>query len=214
MVDIETVGTGTNARITQIGAVAFDFNEGVLEAHELLQMDDRCFNAALLPYEGATQDAGAMKFWADPAQAEALAEIKRMPHVGVDAALSEFTKFCSTWLRSRGKMWAKPPQFDLRIIRETYALRGTDHPWAYNQEHDLRTLMFLAKQVPMVNFKVPDVSEAKLIPHFALHDAVEQAVLAQAAFRSLSAFSRDRSRAARGIIVGSKKGEADAEPKQ
>lgn len=194
------MGTGRNARLIQIGAVGFDFNEGVLEAHELLQMDDRCFNVAIAPYAGAEQDAGAMAFWADPAQALALAEINRMPQLEVTEALRKLTDFCEEWLGSRGNMWAKPPRFDLRIIEETYVLQGLGIPWHRRREMDLRTALFLAKQVPMTGFKVPDISEAKLLPHYALHDAVEQAIVAQAAFRSLSHFSRERSERARGIV--------------
>lgn len=189
MVDIETLGTGTNARIIQIGAVGFDYNEGVLEPHELLQMEDRCFNARVANYPGAREDSGARTFWADPAQAEALAAIERMDEQPLAEVLTKLAKFIKEWLGTRGALWAKPPQFDLRIISEAYALAGLERPWHYRHERDLRTMLYLAKQVPLTGFKAPDISGARLLDHYALHDAVQQAVVAQAAFRSLSYYA-------------------------
>lgn len=197
MADIETMGTGANARIIQIGAVGFDFNEGTLEPHELLQMEDRCFNVRVANYPGSTEDAGAKTFWADPAQAEALAAIERMDEVPLADALAKFSKFVKEWLGTRGALWAKPPQFDLRIISEAYTLAGMERPWHYRHERDLRTMLYLAKQVPLTGFKAPDISGAKLLAHYGLHDAIEQAVIAQAAFRSLSYYSALKSNQAK-----------------
>lgn len=205
-VDIETHGTGHNARIIQIGAVGFDFNEGVFEAHELLQMDERCFNVRIAPYAGAQIDAGALQFWAQPEQRLAKTEIERMPELYVGEALDAFDKFCSEWLGTRGHMWAKPPSFDLSLIQDMYALLDRKVPWNFRQTRDVRTLIYLAEQVPMVNFKVPNIDQARLIPHYALHDAAVQAVVSQAAFRSLTRFARSQA-----IPVHAKVGKTKAE---
>jgi DNA polymerase III epsilon subunit-like protein len=193
MIDVETLGSGKNGRVIQIGAVGFDFNEGVLEVHELLQMEDRCFNMRIAPYAGATEETGNHEFWDDPKQAPALTEIQRMDEVPLAEVLAKFSKFMKGWLGTRGKVWAKPPQYDLRLISDAYDLAGIERPWHYRHEHDLRTLMYIARQVPLSGFKAPDVTHSKLIPHFALHDAVEQAVICQAAYRSLSHFAGVRS---------------------
>lgn len=191
-IDIETHGTGHNARIIQLSAIGFDFNEGVFEAHELLQMDERCFNYRIAPYAGAQVDAGALQFWAQPEQRLAKTEIERMPETRIDDVLDAFDKFCGEWLGTRGHMWAKPPSFDLALIQDMYELHGRKVPWGRRQERDLRTLIYLAEQVPLTNFKVPDISQSRLIPHFALHDAAVQAVVAQSAFRSLTRFARQQ----------------------
>lgn len=201
MVDIETLGSGRNARIIQIGAVGFDFNERVLEAHELLQMEDRCFNMRVANYAGSREEDGNRAFWADPAQAEALAAIQRMEEVGLPIVLAKLSKFLIEWLGKRGKLWAKPPQFDLRVIADAYLLAGMELPWHYSHEHDLRTMLYMAKQVPLTGFRAPAISSAKLVDHFALHDAVQQAVIAQAAFRSLSHFAARRAPDGRGKLV-------------
>ena len=201
MVDVETLGGGQNARVIQIGAVGFDFNERVLEAHELLQMEDRCFNMRIANYPGSREEASNCAFWANPAQAEALAAIQRMEEIPLPVVLTKLSKFLIEWLGTRGKLWAKPPQFDLRVIADAYGLAGMELPWRHRHEHDLRTMLYLAKQVPLTGFKAPAISGAKLVHHYALHDAVEQAVIAQAAFRSLSHFSAKRFPDGRGKLI-------------
>jgi hypothetical protein len=105
------------------------------------------------------------------------------------------------WLGKRGKMWALPPQFDLRIIRGNYAWAASHVPvpWHYSQEHDLRTLLWLATKLPQANFKAPSMEGKGLIPHFALHDAAKQAVLAQAAYRALTLTGAQR--IAEGVVA-------------
>lgn len=211
-VDIETLGSGKNGRILQLGAVGFDFNEGVLEPHELIQIEDRCFNMRVADYPGATEEAGNHTFWDDPKQAEAKAAIERMQEYPLPAVLEKFSKFCKEWLGKRGKIWAKPPQYDLRLLRDAYELAGIDCPWHYSHEHDVRTLLYVARQVPLSGFKAPDVSGARLLPHYALHDAVEQAVICQAAFRSLSHFASKRFAERRDTLEAIQTGDDDAEP--
>lgn len=214
MVDIEGLGSRKNGRIIQIGAVGFDFNEGVLEAHELLQMEDRCFNMRVAQYTGATEDPDNCAFWADPKQAPALTEIERMPAQPLPLVLTKFSKFLKEWLGTRGKLWAKPPGFDLRLITDAYELTGLVRPWKYAHEHDLRTLMYIARQVPLSGFKAPDISNAKLIHHYALHDAVQQAVICQAAYRSLSHFAGVRYTKSRDRLGASLTGDDDGEPSE
>ena len=212
MVDVEALGSGKNGRLIQLGAVGFDFNEGVLEVHELLQMEDRCFNMRVALYPGAVEEPSNVAFWLDPKQAPAHTEIMRMEEHPLPEVLTKFSKFLKEWLGTRGKLWAKPPQFDLRLIDDAYTLAGIPRPWEYRHEHDLRTLLYIARQVPLSGFKAPDVSNAKLVPHYALHDAVEQAVIAQAAYRSLSHFAGVRHAKTRDRLSSSQAGDEHGEP--
>jgi hypothetical protein len=100
----------------------------------------------------------------------------------------------------------------LRLLRDAYELAGIDCPWHYSHEHDVRTLIYTAKQVPLSGFKAPSVAGAKLLPHYALHDAVEQAVICQAAFRSLTSFASKRFVAQRDTLEANEQGSEDAEP--
>jgi hypothetical protein len=198
MTDIETLGSQDGAQIIQLSAVAFELNGTVLEPHELLQYDDRWFDACILPYAGGSETSN-MAFWAGAEARAAKARIEVQPQVEIADALRRFAAFVQRWLGKRGCMWAKPPQFDLRVLRGNYGWEGfTPTPWHFSQEKDLGSLVWAARKVPRVNFKVPDMGGAGLIKHYALHDAVEQAVVAQAAFRSLvySAAQRSADRSA------------------
>jgi hypothetical protein len=198
MTDIETFGAQDDAQILQISAVAFELNETVLEPHELLQYDDRWFDAVIEPYAGKTL-AGNLKFWSEAGEASghdahaARTRIMTQPRVSLYGALERFSAFVGHWLGKRGCMWAKPPQFDLRILRGNYvAQTSLAPPWHFSQEKDLSTLLWAARKVPRVNFRVPDMTQAGLVHHYALHDAVGQAVVAQAAYRSLAQFTAQR----------------------
>lgn len=192
MTDIEMLSSADTAQILQISAVAFELNGTVLEPHELMQYDDRWFDACILPYYG-TVDARNAQFWQGPEAQQALQRIEAQPQIHIDEALGRFSAFVGRWLGKRGFMWAKPPSMDLRIIRGAYREAKLEKPWRNGQEKDLTTLIWAARKVPRTNFKVPVMAGAGLIPHYALHDAVEQAVVAQAAFRSLTYFTAQRS---------------------
>jgi hypothetical protein len=206
MADIETFGSQTHAQILQISAVAFELNETVLEPHELLQYDDRWFDACIVPYTACTEP-GNLQFWTSDEAAAASERIARQPKVEIIDALSRFSAFVGRWLGKRGCMWAKPPQFDLRILRGNFDCETTiAAPWHFSQEKDLGTLLWAARKVPRVNFRVPDMAGAGFVKHYALHDAVQQAVVAQAAYRSLAHFTADRI-AARNAMLGTQQRE-------
>jgi hypothetical protein len=192
MTDIEMYSSLDTAEIIQISAVAFELNGTVLEPHELLQYDDRWFDACITPYYGA-RDQSNIDFWNSPAAAPAAARIALQPAAQIDDALTRFNAFVGRWLGKRGFVWAKPPSMDLRILRGAYREAKIEKPWRNGQEKDLTTLIWAARKVPKTNFKIPSLAGAGLVPHYALHDAVEQAVVAQAAFRSLAHFTAQRS---------------------
>ncbi len=185
MVDCETYGSGDDAQLLQVSAVAYELNGVVLDPHELLQYDDRWFDAVIEPYYGG-RDASNVAFWAGAEAAAALERISSQPRISIDAALDKFTSFVGRWLGKRGSIWAKPVTFDLRILRGAYREAKKKAPWEWSQEQELRTLLWAAKKVPRTNFRVPDMSTAGFVKHYALHDAVVQAIQAQAAFRALS----------------------------
>lgn len=185
MLDLETFGSGDDAQILQISAVAYELNGVVLDPHELLQYDDRWFDAVVEPYYGG-RDASNVAFWGGLEAATALERINMQPRTSIDAALDKFTAFVGRWLGKRGSIWAKPTTFDLRILRGAYREAKKKTPWEWTQEQELRTLLWAAKKVPRTNFRVPDMSTTGFVQHYALHDCVTQAIQAQAAFRALS----------------------------
>ncbi len=189
--DIETYGSGDDAQILQISAVAFELNGTVRDPHELLQYDDRWFDAVIEPYYGS-RDASNVNFWAGQEAATALERISVQPRISIDTALDRFSAFVGHWLGKRGSIWAKPTTFDLRILRGAYREAKKKTPWEWDQQQELRTLLWAAKKVPRPNFRVPDMSTTGFIKHYALHDCVIQAIQAQAAFRALSLTAAQR----------------------
>lgn len=205
MVDIETLSPESTGRILQVSAIAFELNGKVQDPHELLQYEDRWFDAVIRPYPTGHEDARTMQWWASDEPAAAKKLLDARPQEALTSALMRFSAFARHWLGKRGGVWAKPPQFDLRILRATYEAFGYPAPWHYRQEHDLRTLVWVARKVPQVYFQVPSTAGAGLVPHYGLHDAVEQAVLAQAAHRALTLTAAARSRERRATLALSKR---------
>lgn len=85
-------------------------------------------------------------------------------------------------LGRRGNLWISPIDlFHLRALFE-----GCDQPlsWEAKQIMDPATLLWAAKRVPEVHFRVPAI--AGITAGNALHEAVQQAVLLQGAFRAMS----------------------------
>ncbi len=190
MVDIETFGARPDARILQISAIAFDFGS-VREPHELLQAEDRWFDAVLGPYNDDTGfefdwdcvDRSTLDWWGRPEQKEAMDRLKAAPKVTELQGLTAFAKFVKAALGKRACIWAKPPTFDLMILRGNLQKFGIEPTWHWRQERDMRTLLWLADKAGSV--KVPDDQGTGLLRHYGLHDAARQAVQAQAAFRAL-----------------------------
>lgn len=82
-------------------------------------------------------------------------------------------------LGRRGNLWINA--HDIAMLR---VLMDWEAPWEDKQVMCPTTLLWAAKRVPEVHFRVPAV--AGVTAGNALHEAVQQAVLLQGAFRALS----------------------------
>lgn len=82
-------------------------------------------------------------------------------------------------LGKRGYVWAERDQ-----LTGLESGTGRPTPWTEAQIMSPSTLLWLAKRVPRAYFRAP--APVSLTPGNALHDAVQQTVLLQAAFRALS----------------------------
>lgn len=81
-------------------------------------------------------------------------------------------------LGRRSMVWADDRQ--LALLRERL---GWITPWEADQVRDPTTLVWVAKRVPSVHYRVP--AAASLSAGSVLHEAVQQTVLLQGAFRAL-----------------------------
>jgi hypothetical protein len=196
MVDVESLGPPPYGRLLQIGAVGFDFNK-ILEPHELLQRNLLIFDMVVdvdhdtpdtEKFLSATRiDQDTLDWWSLPAQQEAVVSINLSPRRGTPLeCLTSFSSWIKRNLGKKARVWAKPPMFDLGLLRYSFQIVGLKCPWDHRQEACLRTLLWTAKHANPLDFKVPSITTAGLIPHYGLHDAAEQATLAQAAMVALS----------------------------
>lgn len=167
MVDLETMGSRSNAAIISIGACKFDPHGDTIGAKFHLVVDlATCIEA------GLNVDASTVMWWmgqSDQARAVFNAERK----YALKAALVEFT----TWFgRESLPVWGNGATFDNVILRNAYGAVGLEPPWKYWDDSCYRTMKKRAPEIPMNKLGVA---------HNALDDAVNQAVHLQAIFKHI-----------------------------
>jgi hypothetical protein len=186
-IDIETLSTKPNALITQIGACAFDRNSGAI--------DERVFLANCQYVDPWPSD---LDYHVDPSTAlwwimqseEARMSLSKPEPRPIGDALNDL----SNWMRQVGfvsqhrsitmRVWANAPTFDLTILRYALAKNGLHCPWHYRQEHCMRTVCTLARE--LIDGDPITVSEEGLVAHRADHDAIRQARIISEATRILN----------------------------
>lgn len=197
MTDIEVYSDGEGGRVFQLSAVAFDLDGRINSSHELLQNEDCFFDAVTSTYPFPIEPQ-TIEWWAREEQRFAATGLRAL--VAEDdrplpALLENFSRFLTSTLGRRGGHWANPPTFDLKIVRDLYAYVGVSPAWSYKQQRDMRTIMELARRLSPA--KRPPIDETGLVKHNGLHDAARQAVLVQAAYKSLGLSAGDYARAER-----------------
>lgn len=171
MVDIETLGTGPQAAIFAIGAVAFDLGTGALAADRLRLVID----GTTIPADRA-RDPETVAWWME--QDPALVEQLFCPADGgleYGAALDRLAPA----LRRAKRVWAKPPAFDLVILRSAYEGLGRPVPWHYRAECCARTVLGIGRHLGLAPPPAPAVK------HDPLADAVAQAQGVCAVYQAL-----------------------------
>lgn len=159
VIDLETMGIGTNAAIVAIGAVRIERGQHTGEFYRIVDL------ASSIAH-GGTTDASTINWWLKQSP-EARAEVDGSQHpaelIDVLLSLSDFIQ-----ARHETRLWGNGATFDLRILGEAYDACHLSHPWDFRLERDLRTILELhpdAKQV----------GEFFGIRHHALADACHEA---------------------------------------
>lgn len=175
MIDLETLSTAADAAILQIGIQAFDpRGDGIDPAQGLIihVSGEASLNA------GLRMDWQTIQWWLsldDNARAGMVA--KQADALLLSEALVELVKFGQShggW--SWAKVWSNGAAFDIPILETAFRRCRRDIPWAYNNVLDVRTMKWLAPDVPRVT---PDVA------HDALSDAQAQAVYVQRCYKAV-----------------------------
>lgn len=157
MIDIETLGTGTNAVVLSIGAVKFDIEKGKIGStfHMALDIQEQ-MNA------GRVVDAQTLAWWMKQPQ-EVLTPLfeKAKP---VKEVLELFTRWAGKNLYVHGN----GAGFDITIMESLYSSMGKKHFWKYNKIMDLRTFKRFSNPN---NYTIDNKGDK----HNALDDAMAQA---------------------------------------
>lgn len=170
MIDLETLGAGDHAAIVQIGVAEFT-KAGVGQA-AVWNILARCENFGEV-------EPDTVKWWQEQDPDARAAVFNATPRVALAVALEDLRK----WIDRANFVWAHPPSFDLRLLRQAYERCNLRFPIARRAELCYRTLWRLLElKLDGEKIKVP---ARQGIAHCAVDDAVWQATCAVEAMRRL-----------------------------
>lgn len=141
MLDIETMGTGSNAVVVSISAIIFDMATGELgDTFEIgLDMKEQTL-------KGGEIDQDTVNWWAKQSD-EAKAELDRLDKKIVEVALERFNQWISDNFPapSKIKLWGNGATFDNVIVRNLFKRHDIKFVIPYYADKDVRTLTYLTK---------------------------------------------------------------------
>ncbi|EKS5484700.1 3'-5' exoribonuclease [Escherichia coli] len=176
MIDLETMGTNTNAPIVVIGAVFFDPQTGEIGPvfYIVISLTD-AMNT------GAVPDGGTIEWWLKQSS-EARAAILT-DQVKLKDALSRFREFINEYSDEKFvQVWGNGATFDNAILRTSYERLDIPCPWRYYNDRDVRTIVELGKTI---DFDARTVIPFEGVRHNALDDARHQAKYVSAIWQKL-----------------------------
>lgn len=136
MIDLETMATGPNAGVLQIGAIPFNSVTGLVKP-DLFEVDVDLHSSLLL---GGEVDASTVQFWRDLGGLTA-----KKPPKSIRSALTDLARWLGK-LPDLKRVWAQGPSFDVAILEGYYRRAGVPIPWGYSMARDTRTVYDLAKE--------------------------------------------------------------------
>ncbi len=175
MIDLETMGTGSNAVVVSISAVIFDMATG--EIGESFEAGLEITNQKDM---GGEIDADTVNWWNNQDQ-DARDELERLRKIPVDDALA----LLNDWVKqnfkapSRIKLWGNGATFDNVIIRNLFKRYDTEFAIPYYCDKDVRTLTYLTK----IN---PRSFEFEGVKHRGIDDCKHQIKYCVAGYKKIS----------------------------
>lgn len=162
MIDLETMGLGTNAPILSIGAVAFNcFGYGIEATfHRGISLEDSMAN-------GRRPTASTILWWLQQSD-EAREQVRQKG--GGGARLAGVLAAFDAWIKSLPGVpyvWGNGANFDIAILEQAYLDAGMRTPWGYRNARCFRTVMS--------EFGAESDWVKPVVAHDALADAEAQA---------------------------------------
>lgn len=158
MLDLETMGSGSNSAIIAIGAVKFGSKGLGEEFYQVVDLQS-CVNAGLV------MDPGTVLWWMK--QSEAARKEFERKGVKLFEALSAFNEFLGNESESKIRLWGNGADFDNVILANAYRALREPTPWSFWNNRCYRTMKNVFSGVP---YTKPAVA------HNALEDAKAQAL--------------------------------------
>ena len=152
MLDLETLGTGSNSVIVSAGLVEFDLETGATGDHIKLS-----FNLLDQLLNGAEIDKDTLTWW--QSQSTSAKELLKQSSTTkpIEETLKELSAFLAT-LPARApniSLWGNGCTFDNVILRNLYKRSGIQFPLAFWQDKDVRTLAQLVDYDKVVELTGP-----------------------------------------------------------
>lgn len=161
MLDLETLGTGSNAPILSIGAVGF--TEKGFTGDEFYQRLDLQESLEL----GFTPDASTFFWWLE--QQAAANELLSMPEESVKDTLKNFNHFLhKLYVPDEIRIWGNGARFDNAKLANAYERLGMRVPWSHLHDRCHRTVKSMNRHVSKPTFEG--------VQHNPLHDARNQVI--------------------------------------
>lgn len=176
MLDIETLGNGSNAALVSIGAVGFDILTGELGTEFNMKID----------IESSTQfgdmDASTIKWWFK--QSNNAQQVFNERSFCLKTVLVEFLKWLSDNFDEKYvKVWGNGSGFDNVILANAYKATDIPIPWKHWNDRGVRTIVDLGRAIKNIDPKA--TMEFVGVQHDALDDAKHQAKYVSAIFQAL-----------------------------
>jgi len=163
MVDLETMGTNSNAPIVSIGAVVFSEKEVTDKVFQQNVSLKSCMELGMKP------DPDTIMWWLQQSEEARKSLTERRPE-NLSSVLLSFR----CWLLNvsdRGlsglRIWGNGANFDNVILANAYRACFLDVPWKHYQDRCFRTFRELHEPIEQAQYRVE---------HDALSDAVSQAM--------------------------------------
>tara|TARA_B100001059_G_C17766071_1_gene545625 strand:+ start:812 stop:1396 length:585 start_codon:yes stop_codon:yes gene_type:complete len=179
MLDLETMGKGSNAAIVSIGAVFFNPLTGELGE----KFYERIWLESAEKY--GEIDASTVVWWLGQSD-EARSEINHDKSVGLKEALRGFSNFVIDNAEAFNKIrvWGNGCTFDNVILSNAYKSVELSKPWSYAGDMDVRTIVELGRK--LLNFDPKKDMPFEGEKHNALADAIHQAKYVSAIYQKLA----------------------------
>lgn len=180
MLDLETMGTNSNAAIIAIGACFFEPSTGEIGAHfhQTIDLEDAGHFGEI--------DASTVIWWMQ--QSEKAKEVFNPEESGLFIdALIDFEEWLSQIENPKHRIvWGNGATFDNVILENGFkALPRSIVPWCHYNNRDVRTIVDLGRTILKFDPKIDMPFQG--VKHNALDDAIHQAKYVSAIYQALAA---------------------------